>query len=555
MLRTFFVSIFLLAGILCVWATERTVHIDKRYLNLPVVENGDRHLLSFRLGSQLLTKCDIRLARAGEEPKYWMFYDVQAYQGKTLTLVYEGEAGCLEGITQSDEWKGQENVYTEAYRPQFHFSTRRGWINDPNGLVYYDGEYHLFYQHNPFGVEWGNLNWGHAVSRDLVHWEELPEALQMDADGEMYSGSAVVDYNNVSGLGSRENPAMLAFYTLQARHGQVQCLAYSLDKGRTWTKYAKNPIIDTAMKGGTWHNRDPKVFWYAPGRHWVMVLHEKDGHSIYNSTNLTDWTWTSHTPGFWECPELFELPVDGDPNHTKWVMSGASGTYMIGSFDGKRFTPEAGKYYYATGYLYAPQTINNIPAKDGRRIQISWASIRHQDMPFTGMMLMPVELKLVTTKDGIRLTALPVKEVEQLLTPVFKADSLTMDEANEKLKGIATDGKGLCVKATIRLTHPTNAGLELDGHRILDYDMNFNRINGIPYSPDDFTSLRLSFDLYIDRNSIEAFFDGGRYSFTNDRKAPKGERRLKFWSLEDLAVESLEVYTVDSIWQDSLSPR
>lgn len=529
-------------------ASERTIQISKHYLNLPIVEEGTQHKLTFSENGKLLTWCRIRLARKDETPTYWMFYDVRASQGKTVTLTYEGEADCLEGITQSDEWKGEKETYTEAYRPQFHYSARRGWINDPNGLVYYDGEYHLFYQHNPFGVEWGNLNWGHAVSTDLIHWKELPEALEIDETGEMYSGSAVIDYENVSGLGSKENPAMLAFYTLQGQHGQVQCLAYSLDKGRTWTKYGKDPIIDTAMKGGTWHNRDPKVFWYAPDKHWVMVLHEKDGHSIYTSTNLIDWTYESHTPGFWECPELFELPVDGNPSHTKWVMSGASGTYMIGTFDGKRFTPESGKYYYSTGYLYAPQTFNNIPVSDGRRIQISWGSIRHNGMPFTGMMLLPVELKLVTAKDGIRLTALPVKEVEQLLTPVLKADSLTMDEANKMLEGIDT-GKGICVKATIRLTHPTKAGVELDGNQIVDYDMNFNRINGIPYSPDDFTSMRLTFDLYIDRNSIEAFFDGGRYSFSNDRKASAGIRNLKFWSLEELVVESLEVYTIRSIWQ------
>lgn len=529
-------------------AAERTIVVACRYLNLPIVEDGEAYRLDFMLGEQNITWCRIRLAKPDETPKYWMFYDVQAYVGKKITLNYDGEATCLDLITQSDKWNGLDSVYTESYRPQFHFSTQRGWINDPNGLVYYDGEYHLFYQHNPFGVMWGNLNWGHAVSRDLIHWEELPEALQIDETGEIYSGSAIVDYENVSGLGSKEKPAILAFYTLQGHHGQTQCLAYSLDKGRTWTKYSKNPIVDTTMKDGTWHNRDPKVFWYAPGKHWVMVLHEKDGHSIYNSTNLIDWTWKSHTTGFWECPELFELPVDGNPEYTKWVMQGASGTYMIGTFDGERFIPETGKYYYSTGYLYAPQTISNIPDSDGRRIQISWAGIRHKDMPFTGMMLLPAELRLVTTKDGVRLTSMPVKEVDRLLKPIQKAESLSMAQANEMLKMIPTDRDGICVKATIRLTHPTNAGMELDGHKILDYDMNFNRINGTFYSPEDFTSLQLTFDMYIDRNSVEAFFDGGRYSFINDRKETGELKALKFWSLEDLVIEKLEVYTISSIW-------
>lgn len=165
-------------------------------------------------------------------------------------------------------------------------------------------------------------------------------------------------------------PPWWQVYTAAGPDKQVQCIAYSLDNGYTFTKYEKNPVIDSKAKWNSVDTRDPKVFWYEPSKHWVMVLNERDGHSIYTSADLKDWTYRSHVTGFWECPELFELPVDGDKNHTKWVMYGASGTYMLGSFDGKVFTPESGKHCYTTGSIYAGQTINNIPATDGRRIQI-----------------------------------------------------------------------------------------------------------------------------------------------------------------------------------------
>ena len=180
----------------------------------------------------------------------------------------------------------------------------------------------------------------------------------------------MIDYDNTAGFNKKNEPALVAAYTVDNPEKQRQCIAYSLDKGRTFTKYEGNPVIDSKAKWNSKDTRDPKVFWYAPGKHWVMVLNERDGHSIYNSADLKNWEYKSHVTGFWECPELFELPVDGDKNHTKWVMYGASGTYMLGSFDGQTFTPEAGKYYYYTGSMYAAQTYSNIPASDGRRIQI-----------------------------------------------------------------------------------------------------------------------------------------------------------------------------------------
>ena len=309
----------------------------------------------------------------------------------------------------------------------------------------------------------------------------------------------------------------------------------------------KNPVINSKEKWNSQDTRDPKVFWYAPSKHWVLVLNERDGHSIYTSSNLKDWKYESHVTGFWECPELFELPVDGDKNHTKWVMYGATGTYMLGSFDGKVFTPEAGKYCYTTGSIYAAQTFTNIPASDGRRIQIGWGRISHPGMPFNGMMMLPTELTLRTTKDGIRLVNVPVKEVESLCKPLRSWKSLSSDEANRHLKEFY-DADCLRIKTTIKLSHATDAGFNLFGQRMIGYDMNSNTLNGRFYSPQDPTSMELSADIYIDRTSIEVFIDGGLYSYSMERRPDTNNREgLHFWG-NRIEVKDLQVFSVESIW-------
>lgn len=392
------------------------------------------------------------------------------------------------------------------------------------------------------------MHWGHAVSKDLVHWEELPIALYPDEHGTMFSGSAVVDYDNTSGFGKKGNPAMVAIYTADNPEKQVQCIAYSLDKGRTWTKYDKNPVIDSKAKWNSKDTRDPKVFWYAPGKHWVMVLNERDGHSIYNSNNLKDWTYESHVTGFWECPELFELPVDGNVNNKKWVMYGASNTYMIGQFDGKKFTPESGKYYFTTGAIYAAQTFTNIPENDGRRIQIGWSNIDHQGMPFRGTMTLPTVLSLHTTKDGVRLFSQPVKEIESLQSEVYSGSNLTVEAANKQLESYK-DADALRIRVTLKLSHATSAGLNLDGQNILDYDMNFNRVNGVFYSPEDPTSMEISADIILDKTNIESFIDGGAYSYYMERKAnPNSKSGFRFWG-NNIEVKNLEIYSLQSIWK------
>lgn len=255
--------------------------------------------------------------------------------------------------------------YTEPYRPQFHFSPAENWMNDPNGLVYYRGEYHLFFQYNPSGNTWGNMSWGHAVSRDLVHWTQLPVAIPQDAKEMAFSGSVVVDEDNTSGFGTPGNPALVAVYTSadKATGRQAQSLAYSTDGGRTFTKYAGNPVLDI----GSTNFRDPKVFWYAPGHEWLMAVALSDQHkvSFYSSRDLKKWKHLSDfgpagaSGGLWECPDLFPLPVAGHPGETKWVLvvnlnpggiAGGSGAqYFTGTFDGTRFVSDDKPYVGPTG--------------------------------------------------------------------------------------------------------------------------------------------------------------------------------------------------------------
>jgi fructan beta-fructosidase len=247
-------------------------------------------------------------------------------------------------------------TYNQTYRPQFHFSPARNWMNDPNGLLYYQGKYHMFYQYNPFGNQWGNISWGHAVSTDLVHWIELPVAIPADDTEYVFSGSAVVDTNNTSGFGTTQNPPIVAIYTsaFKNRPIQAQSLAYSTDGGTTFHKYAGNPVLDI----GSGEFRDPKVFWYPPARQWRMVVVKATEHkvSIYGSPNLKDWTHLSDfgpagaVGGVWECPDLFPMAVNGNPRHIKWVMvvnlnpggiaGGSGGQYFLGSFDGTTFTSD-----------------------------------------------------------------------------------------------------------------------------------------------------------------------------------------------------------------------
>jgi fructan beta-fructosidase len=518
-------------------AAERKIKITKQYLNFPISHDTERKPLTFTLNGRHNCTSVIRLAEG--KPQYWVFQDVSLWKGKTLVLSGDFSEKALQSITLSDTIVGQSMMYKEALRPQYHFTARRGWINDPNGLIYYNNRYHLFFQHNPYEREWENMHWGHAVSTDLLHWTELPLALHPDSIGTMFSGTAVIDYDNTLGLPEKQKePAMVAFYTANGEW-QTQCMAYSTDEGLTWTKYKGNPVIDSHLKWQSHDTRDPKVFWYAPAKHWVMAVNERDGNTIYNSYDLKKWTEESHITGFWECPELFQIAVEGSPEETHWVMWGASGTYMIGQFDGKRFTPETNKLQNLFGSAYAAQTFNNIPADDGRVIKMAWGRLSFGDMPFNGCMLLPQEQILKRTKQGLRLYSRPIAETENLFFRECEASNVSAEEANEMMKKFASDDL-LRIKATLQLTYATDAGISFCGQRLLNYDMNSNCINNHFYSPDEPSSMTLDVDLYVDRSMAEVFIDGGAmsYSMGLDGRENKG---YEFFG-NNLRLKHLEVY-------------
>jgi fructan beta-fructosidase len=335
---------------------------------------------------------------------------------------------------------GQAATYDEPLRPRFHFTPARYFMNDPNGLVFYKGEYHLFYQHNPFGERWGHMSWGHAVSADMLRWKHLPVALREEDGVMIFSGGAVVDWHNSSGFCEAkgdDRSCLVAIYTGHTAERQTQNLAYSNDRGRTWTKYASNPVIDLGLKDF----RDPKVFWHAPARRWVMVTVLPDQHKVrfFASPDLKTWTALSDfgpagaTGGVWECPDLFELPVEGEPGQTRWVLDvdlnpggvagGSAGQYFVGTFDGARFVNDnpPGQTLWADygKDFYASLSFSDIPASDGRRIWMAWTSnwLYANDEPtptWRGAQSIPRTLALRRHADGLRLMQTPVAELAAL---------------------------------------------------------------------------------------------------------------------------------------------
>ena len=407
----------------------REIVVEKELLHFPVTAGAKKHALSVSADGQPVRGFDIELAEG--EPEWWSPLDVSLWAGKKLCVSVDAlsaESEVLDSLRQSDTLLDSENLYREALRPQIHFSSKRGWLNDPNGLVFYNDEYHLFYQHNPYGCAWGNMHWGHATSRDMVRWEEHGEALYPDDLGDMFSGSAVVDWNNTSGFGRGGRPPLVLIYTAAGPRGG-QCLASSTD-GRVFTKFVSNPAIKNFAGG----DRDPKVFWHDDK--WMMVLYggplstggelTKEGkpparHTVYffTSPNLRDWTLASTTGGgigddlfLYECPDFFELPVDGDGSRMKWVLTAANSEYAIGTFGGAAFMPEESRIPDVRGRgFYAAQTFSDIP---GRRVQIGWCNAPSPGMPFSQAMSLPYELSLRTTPQGARLHRTPIKELESL---------------------------------------------------------------------------------------------------------------------------------------------
>lgn len=449
---------------------------------------------------------------------------------------------------------GNDGLYNELHRPQFHFTPKKNWMNDPNGLVYYKGEYHLSFQHNPKGIKWGNMSWGHAVSPDLVHWKQLPDALEPDTLGTIFSGSAVVDWHNTSGFQRGKENVLVAFYTLAGPCVSppklfTQNIAYSNDRGRTWTKYKKNPVLEHIKRD----NRDPKVIWHKPSETWVMALYiDSNDYALFSSSNLTIWKFLCDItlPGASECPDIFELPVDGDPTRTKWVFWGGNGSYVLGTFDGKNFRKESPVLRGEAGANgYAAQTWSDIPESDGRRIQISWMSGgKYPSMPFNQQMSFPVELTLRTFPEGIKLCRQPVKEIEVLYHKTHTWKNLNLKPGEKFIP--ALESELFEIRAEMESADARAFGLLVRGHELR---YNVKKINLSCFGKTaelSSISSRIKLQILCDRTSLEIFGNEGRVSMSFCFLPEAADNNLEFFA-EGGAVKivSLVINELRSAWQ------
>lgn len=489
--------------------------------------------------------------------------------------------------------------YDQPYRPQYHFSPRENWTNDPNGLVYFEGEYHLFFQYNPFGDEWGHMTWGHAVSRDLVHWEQLPPAIPEENGIMIFTGSTVVDEHNTSGLCTNHKPCLVAIYTGHTPKNsghpalQTQNLAFSNDRGRTWTKYSGNPVLDLHLPDF----RDPKVFWSPQAGRWVMVVSLPNDHKvrIYGSADLKHWSALSEfgpagaTGGQWECPELFELPIERRPDETRWILKvglnpgalqGGSGEqYFVGRFDGTRFindNPVSETMWTDYGKdCYCALTFNNLPL--GRPpVMIGWMNNWQyaKDLPtspWRGQMTFPRSLRLRQTPEGLRLVQMPVDQFRQFEQKESEAGKTgTIEVVNRWLaaNSALTKGRTFQLKAEIPLGTAQEVGwriLEGNGnYTIIGYDRKarklfFDRSHSGQINNKNFL-LRteatlvlqkavLRLNVLIDRSSVEIFVDDGRLAATNLVFPPAGANGIEVYAKDGQAGQiSVHIAPIQSIW-------
>jgi fructan beta-fructosidase len=474
--------------------------------------------------------------------------------------------------------------YDEPLRPQFHFTPARNFMNDPNGLVFYKGEYHLFYQHNPFGNRWGHMSWGHAVSHDLLHWEHLPVALREEDGVMIFSGSGVVDRNNSSGLCRQpgDDPSCLvAIYTGHGHGRQTQNIAFSNDRGRTWTKYANNPVLDLGLKDF----RDPKVLWHDATAQWIMATVLPDQHKVrfFGSRNLRDWEALSDfgpagaTGGVWECPDLFALPVDNDPSNIRWVLDvdinpggpvgGSAGQYFVGTFDGRRFVndnPADQILWVDYGKdFYAEVSFSDIPASDGRRIWMGWVSNwlyanEEPTLVWRGAQSIPRQLQLRRLPDGIRLVQAPISEVATLresAEPTMLKDSVSFTgsfEAELELE------RGDWRYAGLRLSNAvgeevtmgvTSQPLELFVDRRKSRATAFNKeYPGRHTAPIRWREGRIRIRLLFDRSILEIFGNDGESVITERVYPTRRLDRLEIMPGVSPSLAVARIWRLQSVW-------
>jgi fructan beta-fructosidase len=487
-------------------------------------------------------------------------------------------------------------IYREKHRPQYHFSPEENWMNDPNGMVFFNDEYHLFYQCHPFSTTWGPMHWGHAVSKDLVHWEHLPIALYPDENGQIFSGSVVVDWNNTSGFFDQA-PGLVAIYTSADaypetnRPRQRQSIAYSKDDGRSWVKYEGNPVLSDV---NITDYRDPKVFWHDDTNKWVMVLATGQSATLYTSPNLKEWDFASEFGttagshhGVWECPDLFKLPIDQDENNQKWVMlvsigdnpefkEGSRTQYFIGHFDGTTFVnvnPEETIKWLDYGRdNYAGVSWSDIPDRDGRRIYLGWMSNwRYANQVPTekwrSAMTLPRELLLISDEYGVCLIQKPVSEMGAIRKGTNLYQELTIDsnkpisydlshnlmEINIEFEKVSSSKFGVILQhsniestmisydATMEMlfVDRTNAGES-------KFSASFLAIQEAPLKMMDG---KIKLQIFIDASSVEVFANDGKAVFTSLIFPKDPCKKIVLFSNEGSSkVSSLKLTELDSIW-------
>lgn len=534
----------------------RELTLGQHYLNVPIRNGAAKRRLRLLADGQTLRSFELELADA--QPDWWAALDISLFRGRPARIVIdklrEDSAG-LRNIEQSDSIRDAAGLYHEASRPQFHFTPRRGWTNDANGLVFYQGEYHLFFQHNPVGTQWGNMTWGHAVSPDLVHWRELDPAIYPDALGTVYSGSAVVDWENTANFQTGSEKTLVCIYTSaggtspESRGQQfTQSLAYSNDRGRTWTQYARNPVL--AHVAG--ENRDPKVIWHALSRKWIMALYlDGNQYALFGSPNLKEWSKLSDVPAFdsAECPDIFELPVDGNTRDTRWVFWGANGNYLIGRFDGVAFTREAGPLRFEFGAnSYAAQTYSDIPAAGGRRIQIAWMNGgQYPGMPFNQQMSFPSVLTLRNGADGLRLCREPVAEIEKLRGPLHAFEKLTLQPGTNPVEKLSGDLFDIELDFSPGAADDVTLGIR---GTPLHYDVARQELACLGKSAKlPLRNGHVALRVLVDRTSIEVFSDEGRLSLSSCFVPRAADRGLSLTAQGGAAqVHAARVWELRSTW-------
>ncbi len=522
------------------------------YLLLPIQDNApEAKVYIVKDGLQMNVAVNVRLAR--EHIDYYVPLNLLEYQGKDIAIDILGmpaNALCWDSLKLSNVF---DMTNFEKFRPVYHHTPAYGWMNDPNGMFYKDGVYHLYYQYNPYGSVWGNMTWGHSTSRDLVHWTYEGTPIVPDAWGAIFSGSCVVDHENTAGFGKG---AVVAFYTSAKSTPwgdvQSQSMAYSLDNGKTFTKYEGNPILTSSERDF----RDPKVFWYAPGKHWVMMLAVGQHMEIYSSVNLKDWKKESEFGamqgahgGVWECPDLVEIPVEGT-RQKKWVLicnlnpggpfGGSAAQYFVGSFDGKTFVNEAptltkwmdwGKDNYAT------VTWNNAP--DGRCVALGWMSNWQyaNNVPtrqYRSANTIARDLTLYRVGEELYLKSTPSPEVKKARGEKVSKPSFNVAGEYE-LASLLDDNKGAYeVELVIQNQGASKIAfclLNEKGEKVsmyydlarrqfvmdrsesgtVDFSKDFPAVTVAPADTDKELTLRL----FVDRSSIEAFGEDGKFVMTN----------------------------------------